>query len=1474
MSNPLDFLTDGEYQTYQERRRLQQLQPSAGNPWDWLGQRLAELTAPTVPTLDMGQAGEMYGPQGAPAMPLSPRQGLSLRAAERESMSQPSMLEQYATQGIAKPGESLPLEGLRPATTWASDRLGDVLTGLEREGMTAGEVTTGAAMRGETLAHPNTPYGVAEGLARGLGRFLGEAATQGPAQAVEGAIARREATPEQFPGQKGISEAVFAPSNLVGLGEVRAAGKAAAKALAKETPLTRALGITPELGAVAGKMTPSLERGGVMSKRLGKSEPKAVPTMVQLMLEDNIPIKRYYHVTGRSYREGHDLLSYEKLREQGWRPRWKWGGAAGGIDAEVVSLHDNLDDALAFRVQYMPRGKVLAVDLPADVNVANEWGVSLGRNFEGYPIAQYGRIPAGFISDVTDEVTRRGKGLVPESKREPPNRGTEGGQINPLLAARLGSTVAGGAVGYATAPEEDRLGGALRGAVAGAALPGLAHGLARGGFKVADDKLRFSPQWFARAEERYKAAAAEVERLGKEIADASLTHDVGISRNIVLPPADARAADAKRTPLNLVGLTRGELEMLAADAGVNPYEPDWWGALDPEYVRAYRSEPDAVKRAGDRRAAASQIDALARDYEAAEAELRAAEAELNEALEAPEGALGPERAAAPDPVAEQRAATEARLAATATAERPAEAGALSSAPLSAETQAAQQFFLGGGKQSLPQVPKPKGVEGARPITLTREEEVARLRLDKFPEELRETLAKSAERIDFARAQRRGVVSDQAAEDAADRVNRTVEEWIKGGKAGRAYNTEETRALRNALVAQAEEVKAATRELGEARARGEDTEKMLVRAFVEGEKLQALQTVAEGARAEWGRAGRAFQIATRSYAAPTADAVQRIYKKVGGRENAIKAVEEFGRLREQGADPIQMARFWARVEKPPVGAEDWFRALRYNSMLSGPRTFEINLIGNSLEVPWRLARDAGSSLARRRPEELAPEITGMWAGMQKGARAALEVLREGITVEQALRGDLPRDLASRLEGKPKRVAQALEAPGKLMMAADELARQTAYGMALGRYAGMMASKEGKRGAVWSARVAEIMADPPRGLQNEALATADRMTYHNDMGNLGRALGGVQQVPYIGNLLMPFLRTVYNITARGIDRSPLGLVGTALDVKRGVYQAGKELPKGVVPLGERLGDNLMGTLAGAFFTGYALQGGISGAGPDDPQRRDLLRAQGWQPYSIKVGDNWVSYSNWGPVSIALAQAAAMAETAQYRPQDANAVATAADAFRRFGELTTEQVYLQGLGNIYKAISDPQQYGGRWLTAFFQTLIPYGAAINTLGQAGDSVSRTPESGNIAQAMAARLPGLRQSVPATQDVLGRAVPNQYQGAAAFQPLRASASRQDPVLAELTRVGVDISRPPRTWGGVPLSNEQQRRFQRLAGPYISKMVQATMDKPAYAQATPVEQAKELERVVRAVRDVVGDALLEEMIAERMRQKGAAGATP
>ena len=465
----------------------------------------------------------------------------------------------------------------------------------------------------------------------------------------------------------------------------------------------------------------------------------------------------------------------------------------------------------------------------------------------------------------------------------------------------------------------------------------------------------------------------------------------------------------------------------------------------------------------------------------------------------------------------------------------------------------------------------------------------------------------------------------------------------------------------------------------------------------------------------------------------------------------------------------------------------------------------NLYGMAREggfQPWRAARLA------RPATTLVAIAKGAWLGFLKGGQNARDTLIHGINEDQALAGGFPRGIAGRVNGPmasgpfrgpiAQRAAQALELPGRLpFWRCRTITQGTAYGMRMYQRAAQDADRLHLNGDAAAQHIAEFVNDAPltqrgRAAMQDAATFSQRAAMRGDMGTFGSALTNVQQAGPIGHLVLPFARVAYNVGVRGIDRSPLGLLGTAADVARtgGRYARATDQAavdalglRGVRPFNERLTDNAIGTLlTGAAYL-EAMQGNVTGAGPSDINQRDLLQSQGWQPYSLRIGGNYVPYRVLGPWAIPLALAASGAEAQTYAkagqgPDDP--LSLLGDAARRSGEFAANETYLRDIGNIMRGIQQPDRYGNQFISDMASSVLPYGSLLGNVAQATSGVQRqtssptgTPVQQAALNTLTSRIPGLANQLPARTDVLGRPVPTRT-GAAGFLRLR----RRRPILA------------------------------------------------------------------------------------------------
>src|SRR4030095_4498295 len=196
-------------------------------------------------------------------------------------------------------------------------------------------------------------------------------------------------------------------------------------------------------------------------------------------------------------------------------------------------------------------------------------------------------------------------------------------------------------------------------------------------------------------------------------------------------------------------------------------------------------------------------------------------------------------------------------------------------------------------------------------------------------------------------------------------------------------------------------------------------------------------------------------------------------------------------------------------------------------------------------------------------------------------------------------------------------------------------------------------------------------------------------------------------------------------------------------------------GVTPLGERLGDNLLGTGLTVLLAQQGASGNVTGSGPRDPALREAMRAEGWQPNAVKVGDRYYSYVNWGPLGTFLGAIGAYGDAVRYAQPGEDSTAALGRAATAMGSLLVDQTALYGLGSLYDALRNPSEDFGQMAQALASSFVPLGGALATTAQVSDPYQRQTEG--VGDYLASRIPGARQALPVARDVYGSPVPNPF---------------------------------------------------------------------------------------------------------------------
>ena len=344
-----------------------------------------------------------------------------------------------------------------------------------------------------------------------------------------------------------------------------------------------------------------------------------------------------------------------------------------------------------------------------------------------------------------------------------------------------------------------------------------------------------------------------------------------------------------------------------------------------------------------------------------------------------------------------------------------------------------------------------------------------------------------------------------------------------------------------------------------------------------------------------------------------------------------------------------------------------------------------------------------------------------------------------------------------------------------------------------------------------------------IAQRALEKARERTFTNDLDPDGGFLSSVgiaaqrlgTKHPWF-RLFVPFIRTPMNILLYASRRTALpgvnkDLYGAAEYMYR-TRLGSKNLDAVKTKMAQQLASkdarvqaDAMGRMMSALgFSSLALgmvaANRITGAGPKDKRQRDLLAQTGWQPYSIKVGDTYLSYQKMDPFATMLGIFADIGDAGRYAPPEEQgelaklmmgAVASVANNIQ-------SKSYLQGLVQASGILTDPDvtvsKTTGRLASAF---MVP---AFVAAGRDLTDPQLREVRGPLDQIIS-RIPFLSDSLDPQRNILGEPVDKKtFSGAGRtavdlsniFLPTMINATTDDVVSQELAELGYPFDNPQR----------------------------------------------------------------------------------
>jgi hypothetical protein len=658
----------------------------------------------------------------------------------------------------------------------------------------------------------------------------------------------------------------------------------------------------------------------------------------------------------------------------------------------------------------------------------------------------------------------------------------------------------------------------------------------------------------------------------------------------------------------------------------------------------------------------------------------------------------------------------------------------------------------------------------------------------------------------------------------------------------------------------------------------------------------IQKGVKGMQTETARALAVFRIPREGNAA----AVRQVLDDFGGDAALQDMAKSYLTLETRAAKN-------AMVEKSMMtGVKDVWFTTYINGLLSSPVSHAKNIVGNSMmglyQIPERMVAAFYSNTL--------PQGVRSWKALVPGSEKDKIEFDEALTMVQSLRNGIaeglelastawknnqPNDLMSKIElqrgnatppissaamgVEPDKwlgkaidfYGSAVTVPGRALMTEDEFFKGVMYRMELNTQITRRAKSvyrdavengvpEADALAKAEAEAVSLFQNPPGDLDEAATAFAQNGTFTSE---LPEGLKRVQQVfnhPAL-KVVVPFFKTPANIGLNVVERTPFAPLSSRWR---------DEMAKGGVYRDMALAKVTLGSAMLATFGAIAAEGTLTGRGPERKADKEALMRDGWQPYSIKVGDKYYSYSGMEPISAFLAIAADYAEYAQNEPDASNVEQVFLGATYGLYEYLKEQPYLQGIADVAKLIGTNQQgavdgkkivdglakqFGGFAIGG--SPAGAYSSAVASIDRLLDPTNKDTRANpdlpmgvrGFVEAFnkyRSRLPYFSESVPESLNLWGEPVMRSRGNPLELvMPTKVSPQQFSEVDDALWRIGSPVGMPDRKVDGVEMTAVQYNRLLSIYGKETTAKtsILEVMQSPGFALLNLDDQQKTVQQV-------------------------------
>ena len=319
--------------------------------------------------------------------------------------------------------------------------------------------------------------------------------------------------------------------------------------------------------------------------------------------------------------------------------------------------------------------------------------------------------------------------------------------------------------------------------------------------------------------------------------------------------------------------------------------------------------------------------------------------------------------------------------------------------------------------------------------------------------------------------------------------------------------------------------------------------------------------------------------------------------------------------------------------------------------------------------------------------------------------------------------------------------------------------------------------------------------------------------------------IEQAKGLGNTPLEFLitqsvlfvRTPWNLVKHGLSYVPgpgyfirpgetksvlkFTEEGALASVSEEVVKMSKE---------EAVSRQIVGLGAVTIIGGMASQGLITGSYPADPSERARWQENGIPPFSIKVGDKWVSYQRADPISTVFGLTADFFEFMRYAKEQGYSLTGSGPSRDKFIDEAgkhfisamkaniLQKTFMEGFSDTLELLTNPTPGG---IETYFEQLGQRVVPVLAKDAAKMIDPYEREADGVLEKIQSRIPGLRNMLPQQFGQYGAPKETPLVGLGFEIP--AEAMEQTEKQKQMQKIGVAISAPKRQLGGVELNSEQ-----------------------------------------------------------------------